>query len=59
MNDINCKEITEGYELSVFECDECGFHLGLDGSWLNQTYESVVYLTCPCCNIPLSIETSK
>jgi hypothetical protein len=33
-------------ELEVIECD-CGFHIGLDGTYLDQ--ESHIRMECPCC----------
>ena len=57
MPDIGCRCITvekDKYELEVFECLECGFHLGLDGSWLEQVQDatsSEVHISCiNCCN---------
>lgn len=34
-------------ELSVFEC-ECGFHLGLDATYLDQV-DGVITIDCPSC----------
>lgn len=59
MIDQGCHEITEGYELSVFECDSCGFHIGIDASWLEQTYEKGLEMKCPCCNNELFIEAAE
>jgi hypothetical protein len=38
---------TEQYELEVFECD-CGFHLGLDFTYMDQIDDFTI--NCPCCN---------
>jgi len=54
--DVNCKVIThrpEKYELEVVECDTCGFHLGLDASYLEQV--GGVKLFCPGCGTGLAI----
>ena len=37
---------TEQYELEVVECD-CGFHIGLDATYLVQVGDCTV--TCPSC----------
>jgi len=37
---------TEQYSLCVFECD-CGFHLGLDASYLDQIGD--LQVKCPSC----------
>jgi len=50
----NITESTWKYELTVYECD-CGFHLGLDGTYLDQVNE--ISISCPSCgNI---IDTGK
>ena len=41
------------YELEVFECG-CGFHLGLDASYLDQVGDIVIQ--CPACNESAVIE---
>jgi len=38
--------ITEEYELEVWECD-CGFHIGLDATYLEQVGE--INIACPAC----------
>jgi len=38
--------ITEQYELDVIEC-ECGFHIGLDITYMDQVEEIIV--SCPSC----------
>ena len=45
---------TDKVELSVYEC-ECGFHLGIDSTYLEQVEE--IKINCPSCNIIL--ETSE
>lgn len=37
----------DGYSLCVFECG-CGFHIGLDASYLDQVNDIV--LPCPNCD---------
>jgi ssDNA-binding Zn-finger/Zn-ribbon topoisomerase 1 len=52
----HCKVITnqkDKYELEVVECNHCGFHLGIDASYLEQV--DGVSLACPGCNITLVI----
>lgn len=38
--------VTEEYELDVLECD-CGFHIGLDITYLDQVAE--ISVKCPSC----------
>jgi len=38
--------ISEQYELDVIEC-RCGFHIGLDISYIDQVDE--IRITCPSC----------
>jgi len=49
-------------ELEVFECD-CGFHVGIDGSWLDQCEEEAKEweFLCPSCGrfIPVNELTEK
>lgn len=47
------KTITEGYELEVVECTNCGFHLGIDATYLEQV--DGVGILCPSCGITMSI----
>lgn len=50
MTDLNARCITPDttrYELEVFECVECGYHFGIDGSYLTQV-GSVSHI-CPSC----------
>ena len=54
LRDLNCKEITEGYELTVVECCGCGFHLGVDLSYLEQV--GSVKTKCPGCALDLTID---
>lgn len=44
---------TDRYELEVVECRTCGFHLGIDASYLEQV--DGVSLDCPGCGIGLTI----
>ena len=37
---------TKKYTLEVYECD-CGFHIGLDYTYLDQVGE--LRVECPCC----------
>jgi hypothetical protein len=41
------KVIEEGYELEVHECLACGFHTGLDATYLDQVGSLTV--RCPGC----------
>lgn len=61
MADRGCKELTDPdvYELVVVECDGCSFHLGVDASWLAQTYEKGLEMKCPCCNQEIFIEATN
>jgi hypothetical protein len=45
---------TEQYALEVVECD-CGFHLGVDASYLDQVGDVVI--ACPSCSA--QIDTTK
>jgi len=40
---------TDEVELEVIECD-CGFHLGIDATYLDQVDEGVT-ITCPSCRV--------
>lgn len=42
LNNIKTKQ----FQLKVWEC-ECGFHIGLDATYLDQINN--IYLTCPGC----------
>jgi len=53
MADIGCHEIITGYELVVVECDTCKFHLGLDGSYIEQV--GAISVLCPCCAARLHV----
>ena len=57
-NDLNYKEISDGYELCVFECN-CGFHFGVDSSWLLQTNEKGWNFNCPACNADIFIASDS
>ena len=43
---------TDQYSLQVYECG-CGFHIGIDASYLDQVGD--VTLKCPSCNNRLII----
>jgi len=42
---------TDIVQLDIIECD-CGFHLGIDSTYLDQVDE--VNITCPSCGITIS-----
>ncbi len=42
---------TEKFSLEVYECD-CGFHIGLDTSYLDQVGEIII--NCPSCNVEIN-----
>lgn len=55
MPDVNCVCITDQkdkYELEVVECVKCGFHLGIDASFLRS---NSVQVPCPSCGQMLII----
>ena len=42
---------TEQVELEVVQCD-CGFHLGIDATWLDQSPNADdAHVTCPACGV--------
>ena len=55
--DINVKELesveTDIYQLCVFECLECGFHIGLDFSYLDQC--GGITMDCPSCGHSIEV----
>lgn len=58
--EINCTLITnywenekDPYELEVFECHTCGFHLGIDSRFMDRTTEPVS-VSCPSCGTMLT-----
>ena len=56
MTDVNCFEITDQkdkYELVVLECRKCGFHIGLDASYLEQV--RAISLDCPSCKTTIHV----
>lgn len=59
MADRGCKEIenieTDKVSLTVVECN-CGFHLGVDGTWLTTTHEKGLTFVCPACSNEMYIE---
>jgi DNA-directed RNA polymerase subunit RPC12/RpoP len=51
---INCTEITpDNVELILVECNDCGFHLGIDAEYLRNHN---VVLPCPNCRSVLTIK---
>lgn len=46
---------TDKVELCVYECDRCGFHIGIDGSYLEQVKDCIV-ISCPSCKKLLYID---
>lgn len=53
MNKIKVLDSPQGhlYELLIIEC-QCGFHIGLDSTYLDQVGE--ITLPCPACKIDIS-----
>lgn len=47
---------TEQYSLCVFEC-VCGFHIGIDATYLDQVGE--VKVRCPSCQANLYIKAEE
>jgi len=43
-----------GYELEVYECSRCCFHIGLDSTFLDQVGPRQI--TCPSCYETISTE---
>jgi hypothetical protein len=42
-------------ELEIIECD-CGFHLGIDATWLDQSIDAYGYeINCPACNTIIAV----
>lgn len=47
---------TDQYCLEVIECN-CGFHLGIDATWLEQSPNSEGFeLNCPACNSIIPVD---
>jgi DNA-directed RNA polymerase subunit RPC12/RpoP len=44
---------TEEYTLEVIECD-CGFHIGLDATYLSQVGD--INIKCPSCGETISVD---
>lgn len=44
---------TDEYSLEVFECSKCGFHIGLDASYLDQVGKLIII--CPSCGDDICI----
>ena len=52
--DVGCHVVDiNKTELYVVECDGCGFHLGIDASYLHSWS---IAMACPNCQNPLKIE---
>jgi len=51
MKRLNSVE-TERYSLEVIECNYCGFHIGIDASYLDQVGD--IKILCPCCQEKIS-----
>ena len=45
---------TEKYELEIYECDQCGGHIGFDSSFIEQNEEIDNFL-CPYCQEKIEI----
>lgn len=46
----------EQVSLEIIECD-CGFHLGIDATWLEQSSNSAGFeLNCPACNSIIPVD---
>ncbi len=52
LNDIETDQI----QLEVYECD-CGFHIGLDYSYMEQVKE--IKIKCPSCGKEINTEDIK
>jgi len=52
---LTCAEILAKTELEVIECD-CGFHLGIDGSWLSLEEAKGFEMECPACHIIIKVD---
>lgn len=44
---------TEKYSLTIYEC-ECGFHIGLDNSYMDQIDD--ICIECPACERHINTE---
>ena len=49
---------SDKFEIEVYECACCGFHLGVDHSWLRQATEKV-WIRCPNCECKFDIEPTE
>jgi hypothetical protein len=55
MKRLNSVE-TDKVALEIIECD-CGFHLGIDATWLDQSPNATDYeLVCPACNTIIPVD---
>ena len=47
---------TEEVALEIIECD-CGFHLGIDATWLDASQNSTGFkMNCPSCNTVIEVD---
>ena len=54
MTNKNCHDVPpEACELITVQCDRCGFHLGLDATYLHAL---PVKTLCPSCGLELEVE---
>lgn len=54
MSDKNCHEVRPAdCELITVQCNHCGFHLGLDATFLRN---SPLQTQCPGCGLTLEVE---
>lgn len=40
---------TDKCQLEIYECTRCGFHIGLDFTFLDQVDTEVIFVICPSC----------
>lgn len=57
MTDKRCHEIITGYELVVVQCDGCGFHMGLDATYLDQV--GSIEIDCPSCGTEMHVGSGE
>ena len=47
---------TDIVQLEIIECD-CGFHLGIDATWLEQSGNCTGFeMNCPACNTIIEVD---
>ena len=51
---INSEDVKWQGEFDYFECTKCGFHLGLDSTYLQQV--SDIKMNCPACKNKIVIK---